>query len=1094
MALSAFHEFEAAEPVQGEPSSLAARHAPSGLPVRVHLPPLSPDELLKRIATRLRFDHPGLPRILAHGVSQAAVGDLPSGTPYFVTETLDPVSEEALPRRWSTLRDRLIQLLECMSEAHAYNAFHGALSFRSLFQVPGESPPVLRVEGWYLDGTGRLPSGLQPALVAPECAGVERISPSELVQMDLYGVGNLAWRLTCGSAPGSDSDDSAMRRFEPLFRVPSGFAQWMQELLREHPGDRPRAARSALNHLLEVDRLRRTIPPGAVDARIPTEPPLERAHGVRREEVHATLPLLAQRRIPLVGRRPLKGSLWSHFRLCSEQRRTEVLLLDGEAGVGKTRLADWLFRAARREGLSDGLQVRHGAGGAEGSALLGALQRHLQSEALDADALLDRCAQWLRRAGEGRRTIAQLLAALVRDGGGMSPQERHKTLRSLISVLCQDQPIILWIDDLHWGRDSLEFLFEVLEGPPIPQLLVLGTIRDEALADQPIERELLERLARYEQVTRYRVGALDDAAMTQLTQEHLHLTPASARALRRRSEGNPLFAIQWVQHAVAQGWAVIEDEGIALKQEAWDTLPKDAIKLFWQRLEDALGALPEPDRAGGVKALAAAAVLGSPFDDHEWTLACENLNFGHKESLLQSLMERQIIRPAHERLGFVHGLLREAALEEAARRGELDAAQTACGTALNELFAKGDRRVAERLYVLLKHSGQLKDALAPLLVAADRAQTRLDLEHTMALLSEAAALCDQLELAPNAPARLRLMTFQAEGYIHRHLLEKALETAQAADSLAQGEGLPELAARAQQAAANALLTLGRLPEALEAFTDLVQTNRQLKSPRHQAQSLVGLARVLENLGQIGDAKAHLDDALGLLEGGGVQSATTQAVALRHRAAIAQVEGDLPQAQSMLAEALTLENETGNQPALLITMSFMGELCLRLNRPERARRLCSDAAAGLKALGSDRAHHALMQLGYLAIADRDAFALTSHIAELDELLERQPSERRSLRIAALKLWLSAQHAEWSSWDELSASIQTQFQQQGIYNLQLANALGSAALLCAQKAQANRALSIVDLAVQILRRLERHDDRRALRQAFSALERLESARLS
>ena len=74
-----------------------------------------------------------------------------------------------------------------MSEAHAYNAFHGALSFRSLFQVPGDRP-VLRVEGWYLDGTGR--RGLQPALV-PECAGVG-VSPSELVQMDLCGVGNLA--------------------------------------------------------------------------------------------------------------------------------------------------------------------------------------------------------------------------------------------------------------------------------------------------------------------------------------------------------------------------------------------------------------------------------------------------------------------------------------------------------------------------------------------------------------------------------------------------------------------------------------------------------------------------------------------------------------------------------------------------------------------------------------------------------------------------------------------------------------------------------------------------------------------------------------
>ena len=100
-------------------------------------------------------------------------------------------------------------------------------------------------------------------------------------------------------------------------------------------------------------------------------------------------------------------------------------------------------------------------------------------------------------------------------------------------------------------------------------------------------------------------------------------------------------------------------EGVALRQEVRHSQRRH--KAVLATLEDALGALPESDRAGGVKALAAAAVLGSPFDDHEWTLACEKLNFGHKESLLQSLMERQIIRPAHERLGFVHGLLREAA-------------------------------------------------------------------------------------------------------------------------------------------------------------------------------------------------------------------------------------------------------------------------------------------------------------------------------------------------------------------------------------------------------------------------------------------------
>ena len=383
--------------------------------------------------------------------------------------------------------------------------------------------------------------------------------------------------------------------------------------------------------------------------------------------------------------------------------------------------------------------------------------------------------------------------------------------------------------------------------------------------------------------------------------------------------------------------------------------------------------------------------------------------------------------------------------------------------------------MAERVYVLL-NSGQLKDASHPL-VAADRRRPARSRYHGAG--GEAAALCDQLELAQ----RRLVSAHDVPGrrVLHRHLLEKALETAKY-DSLAQGEGLPELAAR--PAGGCGAVDARQTARGARSLHRLGPDEPSLKSPVTKL-SRSSVWRAPRNLGQIGDAKAHLDDALGLLEGGGVQAQRRKRSPCgiaKHRTG----RGDLPQAQSMLAEALTLENETGNQPALLITMSFMGELCLRLNRPERAPAVLN-AAAGLSAR-FNRAHHALMQLGYLAIADRDAFALTSHIAELDELLERQPSERRS-RIAALKL--VEQHAEWSSW--MSPRPFRRNPSSRGSTICAGERPGSAALLCAQKAQANRALSIVDLAVQILRRLERHDDRRAAAR-FSALERLESARLS
>ena len=91
------------EQPQSPVKSVAARHSRSGLNVRIHFPPLTSEEMLTRIATRLRFDHPGLPRILQHGQTTGRFAGMIPGVPYLVTEALEPVGREALPKRWSTL-------------------------------------------------------------------------------------------------------------------------------------------------------------------------------------------------------------------------------------------------------------------------------------------------------------------------------------------------------------------------------------------------------------------------------------------------------------------------------------------------------------------------------------------------------------------------------------------------------------------------------------------------------------------------------------------------------------------------------------------------------------------------------------------------------------------------------------------------------------------------------------------------------------------------------------------------------------------------------------------------------------------------------
>ena len=215
------------------------------------------------------------------------------------------------------------------------------------------------------------------------------------------------------------------------------------------------------------------------------------------------------------------------------------------------------------------------------------------------------------------------------------------------------------------------------------------------------------------------------------------------------------------------------------------------------------------------------------------------MGFKDSDRLLHLALARQILAPQVSAFDSLTAL-REAMVHEATQRNLLGEVRESCGTALLDIFRSGRRQVASRLFNLLKDSGHLEDALSPLLVAADIAQTALDLERTELLLNEAAELCDKIGLPERAPARIRLKTFQSELHFHRHELPNAFEIAQKAEALAEEEDLPELSARARLALANITFGQGKLPEALELYRD--RSKPITTTRRHQAQALVGAAQ------------------------------------------------------------------------------------------------------------------------------------------------------------------------------------------------------------------------------------------------------------
>ena len=224
------------------------------------------------------------------------------------------------------------------------------------------------------------------------------------------------------------------------------------------------------------------------------------------------------RSAPLVGRAAERGTALAEFTRAAGGQ-AQVLLITGEAGIGKTRLTEELSALASE--AHGGAQVRIG----ESVPLVGATLAYGPFVA----ALPDR-AEWLLADD----AAADRLAARRR---------LFERVLALLSELSAQSPLLLVLEDMHWADESsrqlLAFLAVRLREQPV---LVVATVRDEGLADDVAQ--WLAELARCLRVRRLRLTALAAAEVTDLVTD---LMPSGTSvdqvaAVVRAAEGNPFYA------------------------------------------------------------------------------------------------------------------------------------------------------------------------------------------------------------------------------------------------------------------------------------------------------------------------------------------------------------------------------------------------------------------------------------------------------------------------------------------------------------------------------------------------------------------------
>ncbi len=242
---------------------------------------------------------------------------------------------------------------------------------------------------------------------------------------------------------------------------------------------------------------------------------------------------------PLIGRKTEWAQLQSAWRAML-MGQSEVVVISGEAGIGKTRLAEELVQWAERQGVTTANAHCYAA---EGALAYAPIKAWLRARPLPALAPV-----WLSE-------VARLLPEVLADHPDIAPPgplaevwQRQRLFEALAQAMLSDrQPVLLLIEDLQWcDRDTLDWLHYLLRFDPAARLLLIGTLRPEEIGlDHPVTA-LLNDLRGHDHFAQIELSPLTESDTAQLARHVAgrELDVTQLADIYRETEGNPLFIVE----------------------------------------------------------------------------------------------------------------------------------------------------------------------------------------------------------------------------------------------------------------------------------------------------------------------------------------------------------------------------------------------------------------------------------------------------------------------------------------------------------------------------------------------------------------------
>jgi DNA-binding SARP family transcriptional activator/tetratricopeptide (TPR) repeat protein len=312
---------------------------------------------------------------------------------------------------------------------------------------------------------------------------------------------------------------------------------------------------------------------------------------------------LSELDVPLVGRHEEFGALVSEYHAASEGDRggeTHVVAVLGEAGIGKTRLAEEFLLWAK----SRGAEVLEG-GAAEGGGLpygplVEAIRPRIESERAPDDLLED---VWLSELSRLLPELRERYPDLFPPTPGEALTAKgalFEAIARMVEALAFNAPVVLFLDDLHWADaatlDVLDYAGKRWTERGATVLLLIAARPEEAEAGSAVER-WLSSLGRRLPVRNLTLDPLGNGDVEALLR----------RLVRAGAPSRPVGALEGVggSNAAEPGlkglgeWLALETEGQPFYLvETLKALLEDGKIRIRSRLEGGGVMSVEPLRAG----------------------------------------------------------------------------------------------------------------------------------------------------------------------------------------------------------------------------------------------------------------------------------------------------------------------------------------------------------------------------------------------------------------------------------------------------------------------------------------------------------------